>query len=279
MFELGYPTAQILVSSNDPEVLGGPFQIMRRLPGQALVLNDPPENMTGATIFRQVLPELGRLLFGSWPRVLAELQLRLHQLDLEKFAADLEARGHATSALTLQAELRRKAAEVEEHDHKGLRTAMTWLIENCPKESGTYSVCHGDFFPNQVLMNAGQVSGVIDWGDVFIGPGEMDVGIVKAGLETLPTPLGGVGFVLQKWLGRKVVAAYGALRPLDSSLVAYGEAFRCTGTLLSVATRRTNQSAGLEISPDPFDDPVSEARLIGRLRELTGVTARIPPAS
>jgi aminoglycoside phosphotransferase (APT) family kinase protein len=279
LFQLGYPTPRILASSDDPDVLGGPFQIMQRLPGKALVFNDPPEDMTGATIFRQVLPELGQLLFGRWPNVLAELQLKLHNLDVEQFVAKVEAAGHLVGALTLEAELRRRSAEVEEHDHDGLRSAMAWLVENCPSDNEDRSICHGDFFPNQVLVNDEGGSGVIDWGDVFIGPGELDVGIVKAGLETLPTPLGSVGFALQKWLGRKVVAAYEALRPLDPSLIEYGQAFRCAGTLLSVATRRLNQRAGLEIGPNPFDDPIGERRLIDSLRTLTGVSASVPAAS
>ena len=71
---LNYPAPRILHWSTEARHLGGAFQIMARLAGSSLVLADPPEEMTARSLLTQLLPEFRRLLFGDWPRVLAQLQ-------------------------------------------------------------------------------------------------------------------------------------------------------------------------------------------------------------
>jgi aminoglycoside phosphotransferase (APT) family kinase protein len=253
---------------------------MERLPGGPILLGDPPEEMTGRTIFLQLLPDMGRVLLGNWPRLLAEVQVRLHELDTEAFLRRLEADGVPRSRLSVEAAVRRFAAEVEEHNLDGLRPAVDWLNDHRPKATDGGSICHGDFFPNQVFAQEGSVVGVIDWSDVIIGPAELDVGIVKAGIETLPGPLGPLGVALQRFVSKRYVTAYRKLRALDTGALDYSQAFRCVLTLLSVATRRLAiaEAETPEPGPNPYDHPLAEARLTSRLCELTGVRATIPPS-
>ncbi len=274
---LGYPTPSVLTWSTDGNHLGGPFQVMVRLPGKPLVLADPPEETTARGMLTQLLPELRRLLFGPWPGVLADVQVELHQLDIESFREELKAHGSSEDRLALTSHIKRLTDTVNRHSIEGLREGFRWLREHCPA-GGDLSICHGDFFPNQVLVEDGRDAGVIDWGDAMIAPSELDVGIVKAGIETLPVPLGRAGATLQRWLAQKYVAAYENLRPLDFSRLQYGEAFRCGRTLLQIANRRMGMAGQIDVEPgpNPYDSAVGEERLVSRFYELTKTRASVP---
>jgi aminoglycoside phosphotransferase (APT) family kinase protein len=277
LVDLGYPAPLVLHWSTEPDRLGGPFQVMIRLPGDGLVLANPPEEMTGFTLLRQLLPEFRRLLFGPWPGLLAEIQVRLHELDVDAFREKLSAHGFSQDRITLASHIERFADAVDSHSIEGLRAGLEWLRGNRP-DATSASVCHGDFFPNQVLAQDGRVTGVIDWGDVMIAPAELDVGIVRTGLETLAPPLGRPGTALQGWLARKYVAAYERLRPLDPSLLGYGDAFRCFRTLLWTAVRRMAVAGAVvgEPGPNPYDNSVSEGKICSRFERLTGIKLSIP---
>ncbi len=280
LVSMDYPAPRMLHWSTDSDPLGGAFQVMVRIAGSSLVLADPPEEMTARSLLTQLLPEFRRLLFGPWPRVLAQLQLALHQLDVDAFLEKLAADGFSRDRLSLAGRVEHFAGMVERHAIDGLRPGIGWLSDNLP-DADPAAVCHGDFFPNQVLMHGGRVSGVIDWGDTMIAPPELDVGIVKTGLETLPAPLGRPGTALQRWLARKFVGAYEEKRPLDPSRLQYGEAYRCLHVLLVTAERRLAAAGQIDANPgpNPYDNPVGEARLITRFHELTQTRLSIPGPS
>jgi aminoglycoside phosphotransferase (APT) family kinase protein len=276
---LGYPTPPVLIWSDSRDTFGGAFMIMERLAGRPLMLSDPPEEMTAQTMFRQLLPELGRFLFGRWPRLLANVQVRLHRIDTESFLKMIGSEGLHRDLLGMKSKIGRLAASIDEHSIEGLRSGLEWLDNNRPQDADRYSICHGDFFPNQVFERDGAVTGVIDWGDVIVGPSELDVGIVKAGIETLPAPLGGFGLALQRRIARRYISAYQRLRSLDPVALRYGEAFRCFRTLLGVSLRRLAMagSTGLDPAPNPYDDPLADERLVARFYAVTGVRVRPAP--
>jgi aminoglycoside phosphotransferase (APT) family kinase protein len=270
--DLGYPVPRVLDWSDSRDPFGGAFMMMERLEGSPLVLGDPPEEMTGRSIISHLLPELGRLLFGHWPSLLAGIQAQLHDLSTDSFLRKLESDGLQPGLLGIDSAVDRLAASIGQHPVEGLRPGLDWLLENCPS-TNLSSICHGDFFPNQVFEQDGVVTGVIDWSDVIIGPAELDVGIVKAGIETLPAPWGGVGLALQRRIAGRYVAAYRRLRSLDPPALRYGEAFRCFRTLMSVAVRRlgAEREIGIDVGPNPYDNALAEERLTSRFLALTGV--------
>jgi aminoglycoside phosphotransferase (APT) family kinase protein len=280
LVDLGYPAPRIVAWSTSSDALGGAFQVMERIAGRPLVLADPPDEMTGGSLLRQMLPDLGRLLFGGWPAIFAAAQVHLHGLDSGRFVAALESEGVPRDRLGLPAGLDRLKAAVDEYSLAGLRSGVQWLRDNQPAGGRPLSICHGDFFPLHVYERQGKVTGVIDWSDVLLAPAEHDVGVVKAGIETLPAMLGPIGLLSQRWVAHRYVAAYRQLRPLDPASLRYAEAHRCFRTLLGVAERRLAISGAipLEPLPIPYDDPTSERRLVSRFRDITAVILRIPAA-
>jgi aminoglycoside phosphotransferase (APT) family kinase protein len=156
-----------------------------------------------------------------------------------------------------------------------MRPVVDWLQEHRP--GGPPSLCHGDLFGNQVFEHRGGTAGVIDWSDAFIAPGELDVGIVKAGIETIPVslpgPLASLGERIVRRLTRRFVAAYRARRPLDPERVRYGEALRCAVCLVGVAERRLARTGRIlaEPRPHPYDNPIGVERLCAHLESITWV--------
>jgi aminoglycoside phosphotransferase (APT) family kinase protein len=277
---LGYPAPRVLFSSANPETLGGAFQVMERLPGRPLLLDGVDGDRVGAALLHDMLPNLRRALFGDWPLQLAQLQLQLHALAPQRFLAALEAQGFSRERLGLGALLDRYGAAIEEDALEGLRPGVDWLRRHQPTHLPP-CICHGDMFPNQLLEENGVVTGVIDWSEVRIAPAELDVGIVKAGIETLPLPLPGPlarsASIFPRWAVRRYLSAYEARRPLDADAVRYGEVVRCVQVLLATARRRRALSgeSDREPSPDPYDHPLAAEWLSRRVRAIASVEVAI----
>jgi aminoglycoside phosphotransferase (APT) family kinase protein len=276
-----YPAPRILWFCDDSSVLGAPFEIMECFAGTPLTHGyDEPEEVGGRGFVRQHLPQIRNMVFGDWPRTLAWLQARLHELDAAPLERALCDAGFEPGGLRLDARLDRIASEVEGLGLEGLRPAVDWLREHRPKDPDRLSVCHGDFFPNQVLAENGNVTGVIDWTDTCIAYPELDVGIVRAGIATvpaaLPAPLLPLSVRLTRWLAQKSVDAYRTLRPLDPERLRHAEAIRCVFCLLTISRRRLMLAGAIpgEPRPDTYDHPLGDRRLSDHLHALTGVRAR-----
>ncbi len=277
LIEQGYPTPCVLACVEDPAWLGGPFQIMERVSGRPLLLDDfDPE---AGSILSSLLHNLGSAreeLFGDWPRRLAHLHADLHELDAGALCAALHAAGHPPSWVSLEGRLARLEASVRESSVDALLPALEWLHDMRPGPDTKTSILHGDFFPNQVLRDGAAISGVIDWSDTLIGPAEIDVGIVKAGLMTLPLPLPSFlkrpGERLTKWFADRFVSAYAESRPIDERWLVYGEVLRCFCCLVAVDSRRRALAAGSRAENIPFN-PFDHPSGVERLRET--IEARI----
>lgn len=277
LIEQGYPTPCVLACVEDPAWLGGPFQIMERVSGRPLLLDDfDPE---AGSVLSSLLHNLGsasREILGDWPRRLACLHAELHELDAGELCAALHAAGYPETWVSLEGRLARFEASVRESSVDALLPALEWLHDMRPGPDTRISILHGDFFPNQVFCDGSAISGVIDWSDALIGPAEIDVGIVKAGLMTLPLPLPSylkrAGERLTGWLADRFVSAYAESRPIDERWLVYGEVLRCLVCLVSVDSRRRALAAGARpesIPINPFDHPSA----VRRLRET--IEARI----
>lgn len=278
--ELGYPVAAVRYACSDTSVLGGAFQLMERLAGAPMLAADAEGE--GAMSLRQVLKDFRQFVFGPWPGVLAELHHRLHALSIDELRAGLKNRGVDPNTLSFECSLARAAARETELGIEGLDRAFAWLREHqAVLERRPLVLCHGDFFPNQVLAEGDRVTGVIDWTDACFGPAEVDVIEVKVGIETLPVPLGPVGRRLLHARARHFYDAYcGRAAPPDAEVIRYVEALRCTRSLMAVAERRRALgSNGDGANPNPYDAPGAVSELARRAESLTGARVRLPLAS
>ena len=119
----------------------------------------------------------GRLLstFPSFARlaILGESHARLHQLDSSRVIRLIE--GHDASLGAYLASsvvpIRLQAAALEFPE---LESVVEWCLERPWLWSANLAVCHGDYHPGNILIDAGEISGVIDWGFWLANAG-MDV--------------------------------------------------------------------------------------------------------
>ena len=100
---------------------------------------------------------------------LARAQAALHALPVDGFQERLRDAGYEPSRLHLEALVERLAGSVDAHQLAELRPAIRWLYDELPG-GAPVSICHGDFFPNQVFEAGGAITGVVDGMDIRIAP-------------------------------------------------------------------------------------------------------------
>lgn len=259
---------RVLLHEVDPEPLGAGFQVMERVVGRALLLEDVGRDIGQLGMVRETLRGFGRTVLGPWPRLLGETHARLHALPTEPVLAALKAVG-MSGRLTLEVQLARWGEELEELGLRGLRPAHAWLCQRAPQLAEPFCLCHGDLFPNQVFEADGRVSAVIDWAEALLAPGSVDVGYVCAGIEDIPFPVPG-GRVIQRRLTGRFRAAYEAQRALDPEALRFGEVMRALHALMGHGRHR----AGRGPVPVPYDSPAAVRRLEARLARH-GADARL----
>ena len=251
---------RVLLHDVNPAILGGAFQIMQRVPGGALLLGEIGQDVRGLGILRPLLGGFRDAVFGPWPRLLAATHARLHALSPEPVLRALDAAGIMRSRLRLARRLERLETGVDELALKGMRSVVAWLREREPDLPDRRCLCHGDLFPNQVFARNGSVTGVIDWADATLAPGEVDVGQICAGIETLPLGIPGLD-ALKRHLVRRFREAYARLRPTDPAALRFGEVLRVAATLVALARYR----AGKGPAPVPYDGHGGERKLVAHL--------------
>lgn len=289
--ELGYPVPRVLACCDDPAALGVAFQVMPCVSGRALLTvgNNQGDPEGNASFLAQVIPDLHRLLLGDWPRQLARLHAKLHRIPAAHLLRALEADGFDPRRISIVAALDRVAATIEAYGFDDLCPALEWLRANLPAAAEQPAVCHGDFFANQVFGGHGVVN-VLDWSDAIVGPAELDVGIVKCGIETAPValwgPLDRIGLGTQRWLAGRFLSAYRELRPVDPAALRFGEVFRTVQTLVSVFTRRRamDHEIGRAAGPHPgrrtrwrwqeYDSSAGVERLVAYLAPTASVRGK-----
>ncbi|MEE9607439.1 MAG: phosphotransferase, partial [Myxococcota bacterium] len=250
---------RVLLHDVNPTLLGGAFQIMQRVPGSALLLGEIGQDVRGLGILRPLLGGFRDAVFGPWPQLLAATHARLHALSPEPVLRALDAAG-LRPRLRLGRRVDRVETGVEELALKGMRPVVAWLREREPHLPGRRRLCHGDLFPNQVFARDGAVTGVIDWADATLAPGEFDVAQVCAGIETLPLGIPGLD-ALQQHLVRRFRESYARLRPMDPEALRFGEVLRAAATLVALARYR----AGKGPAPVPYDGRGGERKLVAHL--------------
>ncbi len=214
---LGYPCPRVLASGTERVIGGARFTIMERARGRPL-LDD-------------VLRPSLRLL--SMPGVIADLHVRLHDLPQQQLVEALGAAGYAGDGLvfTVQRVLDLIDEAMTRIGDRQLQPAVDWLQTHRPPEPDRLAICHGDFHPINLLTDAGEVSGVIDWGGAFLGDPTADVANTvvtnRNGPVDLPKPLQPLFTLFRRWLNSQYLASYRRRRPVDEDKLRYYVALLC----------------------------------------------------
>ena len=114
------------------------------------------------------------------------------------------------------------AKYVESH---GLTPVFDWLDEHKPP-SDHYVLLHGDYHPNNVLVQRGKIVAVVDWEGVSIGDAALDVAEVPLILKLTNTPSEQFDNMVDTFLKQYQDTTERELRNLD-----YYQILRATGFL------------------------------------------------
>jgi aminoglycoside phosphotransferase (APT) family kinase protein len=164
----------------------------------------------------------------------------------------------------------------------GLTAGMQWVLAGRPPVPARRAICHGDFHPLNVLLDGGEVSGVLDWAWAKIDDPAWDVGATVAlftqGPLDLPGILQGIAAAVRRWLIASYLHAYARLRTLDRDAVRYYEALRCLGMLIEAGEHR--QAARGVVPPIAKPTAFAGARaarsLARRFRAISGIAVALP---
>jgi aminoglycoside phosphotransferase (APT) family kinase protein len=243
----GYPAPRVLLASADPAPLGAAFAIMERAPG---------------------VPLLSRVV--GMGGVLADAQARLHALDPTPLRGTLPVLDHYLDTL---------GRRVEAASLRGLAPLVAWLRAHRPPPEGVV-ICHGDFHPENVLVDGRAVSGVLDWPNALLAEPAFDVAAtlnilryVPAGIA-LASPLRWLAAAGQRVLAAQYLARYRRRRPVAPGRLAYYE----VATALRALVRAAAVLAGVPGAPPPgaLDRSPYASRLLARAARITGLSPSLP---
>ncbi len=242
---LGFPAPRVLLAATTAP-LGAPFVLMERLPGR---------------------PLMETRVVGMGTR-LAELQVRLHALDPATLARALGPSG------TFEGYLDAFAARIARAKLDELAPLLAWLRARRPPPAAP-AICHGDFHPQNVLVEHGRATGVLDWPNALVAEPAFDVAstfnilrFVPVGLTSMPAAVRWVVRAAQPLLAQGYLAAYRRRRPIDGARLAY---YRVAAALRALV-RAAETQRGLAGPPTGLDTSSYAARLLayaGRVVEQT----------
>jgi aminoglycoside phosphotransferase (APT) family kinase protein len=243
----GYPAPPVLLAVTDPAPLGAPFAIMPRAPG---------------------VPLLSRVV--GMAGVLARAQLRLHALQLGALHLVLP---------DLDGYLARQARRIEVASLDGLRPLLAWLRDRRPPPAPAV-ICHGDFHPQNVLVQGREVTAVLDWPNVVLAEPAFDVAstliilkLVPAGLA-VPGPLRWLAQAGQRLLARRYLVSYRRGRPIEPDRLAYHEVAAALRAIVRGGEVQRHARRGLPMTA--LDRSPYVARLLAHVARITGLDLSRP---
>jgi len=211
-----YPVAKAHLLCTDISILGGAFFIMDFLPGE-LMVNAPMELV---------------------PSLLGQNHAIMHQIDPDPLIQAIHAVGIDRSLLFLNHRYENLIKNAGEFPW--LCKAVDWLVENRPKEPEQLAVCHGDFHPLNILVQDGQVTGVLDWPGFLIADPVLDIANTIV-LSTIPfkhlAPTLGMDIsdIDFEKFAEAYLSAYQTEKSFNSAHLDYYRVRRCVYALLEGA--------------------------------------------
>lgn len=263
----GFPAPRVPWASEDRALVGAPVMLVERISGRPM-LGDP-SNPPGSARERLVRVAADVRNLTRLGAVIAEQAAALHALDGEAVLRACGERSPDTGYLLLDAALARMESRVASQSEPGLTRAFEWVARQRPPDPKPRFVCHGDLNPTNILVEGSRVTGVIDWSAVSFDHREREIGVLRAGLMTIPI-LGFVGEWVGRWIAASLTRSYRSLAPLDEAIVRYYEAY----IVLHLALQYRDVQSGLRPERGPWDNESGQRRAARHFEEITGV--RLP---
>jgi aminoglycoside phosphotransferase (APT) family kinase protein len=242
----GYPVARAHFTCADKSILGGAFFVMDFLPGKPMI-----------TAPIEIIPEM-----------LGKTHATLHGIDPEPLIKSLSEHGIDKNVCRFSTKidwLKDMARKLP-----WIRDGVDWLVKNRPPEPASLAVCHGDFHPNNILIQDGKITGVLDWGNFAIADPALDIANT---IVLITIPFKHIASTLEQafssldWemAAELYLDAYRSQSLLDSTHLDYYRANRCVNALIQ----------GFE-GQEVWQHPVIVKDLIKYIHKITGIRIRMP---
>ncbi len=258
--------APTIVFHDGSTIEGRQWFVMRRLGGRPVM---------GGIGVGEVLRTLPTVV-GKLPAMTAGVHHRIHRIEPAALEPLVGLVGERRAGVGRWLDM---LEELVDTGASGLGTTWRWLCDNEPAVRLAPTLCHGDLWGGNLLVEAGEVVGVIDWTVATMAEPALDVGFTTMSLRIAPVPMpralrGAVVFASER-MARRYVAAYRAGSPADLSRVPYYEALRCATELTGVVRYRAAVAAGGELPIRPTWDLTADEMLLF-LEARTGVRPTLP---
>ena len=142
-------------------------------------------------------------------------------------------------------------------------------------------ICHGDLHPQNILVEGGRVSGVLDWPNAVIADAAFDVAsthsilrFVPAGLASVPRPLRWLVRVGQPILAARYLRGYRRRRAIDAERLAYYQVAAAMRAIVRAGEGRSRAAGGPP--PSELDRSAYADRLLAHVAGITGLAASLP---
>lgn len=255
----GHPVPHVPIDSVGHLLTQRPFIVMERLGGSVLgaQLEDP------AVVTRL-------------PGLMAELQVGLHRIDSAGLRSRLTGAGVDIGRMMPGAMLKRISAMAEKSGIADLVAINSWLVEHWPDQPANPAICHGDFHPNNILFEDGEVTGLIDWANVMFTHPEFDVAVTHMIMSI--GPLDETSIPREKlqeiitWATVNYLDSYRLQLPIDDDLLEYYGALRAAHAYAKVvASKRGVDLPYLAHDGYSWERPVLFAVIRNLIEKTTGV--------
>lgn len=266
----GFPAPAVLLFEPASRLDGRQHFVMEMLPGRPM--------MGGASV-RDIFAT-GWMLLTRLATTTASIHADLHRIDPAPLLAEL---GDDSIGVP------RWFRQLDEQIAKGATgfvAALQWLVANQPPAPAQLAVCHGDTWGGNILVERGEITGLIDWTVVTIADPLLDVGFttMSLGLAPIdaPRPIQRAAASVARRIAARYVRAYAKARDLpgaDADTVRYYEALRTAVELSGVAAYRLAEASGeAHDIPRPTWDAIVPD-MVRHFHARTGVTIGVPGES
>ena len=227
----------------DPSVLGGVFAVMELVPGQPLGVQ-PAEIQAS---------------------VLGESMARMHGLDVRPFVDTFRRAGIADEHFLFPAMLQGIFERIEQ-TMPWAAELIGWLRDQLPLADLDRAVIHGDYHANNVMVEHGTVTGVLDWGFAIADPAVDLANLTNDYLVFARQLDPAVSLPVREQFVDGVFNAYAAIRPVHQERIQAFRVLHLLGALMGAAT-----------GPEFMRRPESRRDYLAFLEQTTGLTLS-PPA-
>ncbi|HEX9684044.1 MAG TPA: phosphotransferase family protein, partial [Acidimicrobiales bacterium] len=166
-----------ILAEEDPEVFGGTFLIVERVPGEKL---------------GEFFPDMCKLPDPEKRRAvgvqLAQTLARLHTMDIDRLRdahLDLDPDIRAQVVKIVEDDHARRAAIVGGPPSPEIDLCRQWIIGNLDLADGEPALVHNDVSMANLMVEGDRLTGLLDWEHARVGVPSMDLGYVKHQVEAL----------------------------------------------------------------------------------------------